>query len=86
MSHYRVFISKAGDFRESKKYEFIAEFANRELATRYVTYMFGKNRYRGKDIIIKEVDADDFNPQSGKVDGVVSSLGEELHVEDYKFS
>ena len=48
--------------------------------------MFGKNRYRGKDIIVKEVDADDFNPQSGKVDGVVSSLGEELDVEEYTFS
>ena len=86
MHHYRIFISKAGDFRESKKYEFIAEFANRELTQRYVTYMFGKNRYRGKDIIVKEVDADDFDPQSGKVDGVVSSLGEELDVEEYTFS
>ena len=85
MTHYRVFISRAGDFRDSNKYEFVAEFANIELAKKYVTYMFGKSRYGGKDIIIKAVNADGFDPQYGKVDGVVSSLGEELKVDDYEF-
>ena len=50
-----------------------------------MTYMFGKSRYGGKDIIIKAVNVDGYDPQYGKVDGVVSSLGEELNVDDYEF-
>ncbi len=48
--------------------------------------MFGKKRYSGKDIIIKMVDANHFDTKDGRVDGVISSIGEELHVEEYEFS
>ena len=47
--------------------------------------MVGKKRYGGKDIIIKVVDSDGFSAKDGRVDGVISSLGEELHVEEYDF-
>ena len=83
--HYRIFVSVAGGFTDSSKYEFVAEFADQKVASFYVQYMFGKERYQGKDIIIKEVDVDGFDPKDGRVDGVVTSLGEELSVEEYDF-
>ena len=86
MTHFRIFISEAGGFRDSSKYEFVAEFASQKIASNYIRYMFGKKRYGGKDIIIKAVDADSFDPKDGRVDGVISSIGEELHVEEYEFS
>ena len=52
MKHYRIFVSEAGGFRDSTKYEYVAEFAAKKAAANYVQYMFGKKRYGGKDIII----------------------------------
>lgn len=85
MQHYRVFIAEAGGFRDSSKYEFVAEFADKKATVNYVRYMGGKKRYGGKDIIIKVVGADKFSSKDGRVDGVISALGEELHVEEYDF-
>lgn len=85
MHHYRIFISEAGGFRNSSKYEFVAEFSAKKTTANYVKYMGGNIRYRGKDIIIKEIDADGCCAKDGRVDGVISALGEELHVEEYDF-
>lgn len=85
MKHYRIFVSEAGRFRDSSKYVFIAEFPTKNDAANYVKYMGGKKRYGGKDMIIKEVDADCFSANDGRVDGVISAIGEELHVEEYDF-
>ena len=85
MTHFRIFVSEAGAFRDSSKYEFVAEFANQKMAANYVQYMHGKKRYGGKDIIIKAVDSDSFDAKTGYVDGVISAIGEELHVEEYDF-
>ena len=85
MQHYRIFISEAGGFRDSSKYEFVAEFPTQKAAINYVRYMGGKKRYGGKDIIIKVIDLDGFSAKDGRVDGVISSLGEELHVEKCDF-
>ena len=85
MQHYRVFITEAGGFRDSSKYEFVTEFASKKATINYVQYMGGKKRYGGKDIIIKVVEAEGFSAKDGRVDGVISALGEELHVEEYDF-
>ena len=85
MKHYRIFVSEAGGFRDSTKYEYVAEFAAKKAAANYVQYMFGKKRYGGKDIIIKVVDSSTFDPKDGRVDGVITAIGEELHVEEYEF-
>lgn len=85
MHHYRIFISEAGGFRNSANYEFVAEFSDKKMTANYVQYMGGKKRYGGKDIIIKEVDADGFSAKDGHVDGLISAIGEELHVEEFEF-
>ena len=45
--------------------------------------MFGK--YKGKDIIIKAVDSNGIDPKDGRVDGVITSIGESLNVEEYEY-
>lgn len=85
MLHYRIFISELGGFRNSSNYEFVAEFSDQKMATNYMQYMFGKKRYRGKDIIIKEIDVNEFSTKDGCVACVLSSLGEYLPVGEYEF-
>ena len=85
MTHYRIFTSASGDFRDSSKYTFVAEFADKGITMNYVKYMTGKRAYQGRDIIIKTVDAGEFDPKEGKVDGVLSAIGESLPVEEYEF-
>ena len=87
MTIYRIFVADMGGFRESKNYEFVAEFADQKIAVQYYTYMRGKKRYRNKDIIIKEVaDSVAVNASDGVVRGVISVLGEYLPVDEYEFS
>lgn len=86
MAQYRrIFITAVGGFRDSTKYEFVAEFADQEATTSYIRYMRGKQKFAGKDIIVKVIDGDGVNPNEGWVDGVITSLGEELRVEEFDF-
>lgn len=85
MNCYRIFISEAGGFRDSSKYEYIAEFANPKAASNYVQYMYCKKDYKGKDIIIKAVDVNGVDPKDGRVDGVITSIGESLNVDEFEF-
>ena len=83
MMHYRIFLSVPGEFRDPSKYEFIAEFADQNAASHYVQYMGGEKRFSGKDIIIKAVDVETYDPADGHIDGVINVIGEVLHVEEY---
>ena len=83
MVHYRVFVSAPGEFRDPTKYEFIAEFADQKEASHYVQYIGRKKRFSGKDIIIKAVDVETYDPADGHIDGVISAIGEVLNVEEY---
>ena len=83
MMHYRIFLSVPGEFRDPSKYEFIAEFADQKAASHYVQYMGGKKRFLGKDIIIKAVGVDTYDPADGHVEAVISAIGEVLNVEEY---
>ena len=85
MTIYRIFISNMGEFSNHKKYEFVADFANQNVAAQYVTYMRGKKRYANKDIIIKAVPVDAIDASTGTIDGVVTVLGEALPVDEYEF-
>lgn len=80
MTHYRIFMADAGGFRDPSKYEFIAEFADQKITSSYVQYMGGQKRYLGKDIIIKVVDIKGYDTADGKIDGVITALGEVLNV------
>lgn len=82
---YRVFVAKMGGFRDSSKYEFVAEFVEQKAVVDYVRYIFGKDGYKGKDIIIKKIDSPSIDPRDGKVDGVISAIGEELPIHEYDF-
>ena len=82
---YRIFVAEMGGFRDSSKYEYVAEFADRKNAANYVQYMFGKKRYSGKDIIIKKIDSATIDSREGTVDGVISAIGEELPIAEYDF-
>ena len=87
MTTYRIFVADMGEFRESKNYEFVAEFADQKIAVQYYAYMRRKKRYQMKDIIIKEVtDAVAVNAADGVVRGVISVIGEYLPVDEYEFS
>ena len=87
MTTYRIFVCDMGGFKESKNYEFVAEFADQKIAVQYWTYMRGKKRYEKKDIIIKEVtNAIAVNASDGVVRGVISVIGEYLPVDEYEFS
>ena len=87
MKAYRIFVADMGEFRESKNYEFVAEFADQKIAVQYWTYMRKKKRYQKKDIIIKEVtDVIAVNAADGVVRGVISVIGEYLPVDEYEFS
>lgn len=86
MTTYRIFVANMGGFRDSRNYEFVAEFADQKIAVQYYTYMRGKKRYAKKDIIIKEVtDAIAVNASDGVVRGVISVIGEYLPVDEYEF-
>ena len=87
--HYRIYVAPTGGFRDSANYEFIAEFEQQKLAQHYVSYMGGKKRYSGKDIIVREVTVKRTGVGEqvtfGKVVGLIASTGEELSVEEYEF-
>jgi len=85
MTLYRVFVSDMGGFRDSSKYRFIAEFAEKTMAANYVSYMRGKKRYEKQDIIIKEVSSCEIDSKTGMVAGVITVMGESLPVEEYEF-
>ncbi len=85
MNCYRIFISESGGFRDSSKYKYIAEFANPKAASNYVQYMYCKKDYKGKDIIIMAVDVNGVDPKDGRVDGVITSIGESLNVDEFEF-
>ncbi|MBR1780114.1 MAG: hypothetical protein IJ751_01765 [Oscillospiraceae bacterium] len=85
MTLYRVFVAAAGDFRDSSKYRFIADFADQKTASDYVSFMRGKKRYQKQDIIVKAVPYDGIDSTSGIVEGVISVLGESLPVDEYEF-
>ena len=82
---YRIFISNMGDFRDSSKYEFVAEFPEFKMTQNYISYMSKKKRYQGKDIIVKILSDREIDPKEGRVDGVVSAIGENLPVDEYEF-
>ena len=86
MTLYRIFITDAGGFRNSSLYEYVADFGDQKLATNYVRYMGSKKRYSGKDIIIKAVDLDTIDSKAGRVDGVITALGEALSIDEIEFS
>lgn len=83
--NYRIFVADMGNFRDSSKYEFIAEFSNQKAAASYVQYIVGKKRYAGKDIIIRSVENASIDPSEGVVDGVISAMGEGLQISEYTF-
>ena len=86
MKTYRIFVCDMGKFRDSANYEFVAEFADGEVASQYCMYMRGKRRYTGKDILIKEVsDNQTIRASAGVVSRVISVLGEYIPVEECEF-
>ena len=88
-THHRIYTAKMGGFRDSSNYEFIAEFESEKLASNYVHYMRGKKRYSDKDIIVQEVfvKKTPFGEEAnkGKVEAVLTVLGESLFVEEFEF-
>jgi hypothetical protein len=86
--HYRIFVADMGKFRDSRYYEFVAEFADQDLASYYCSYLRKKKRrFAKKDIIIKEIpDAVPCDAAEGTVGCVISVMGECLPVEEYEFT
>ena len=86
----RIFICDAGKFRETKGYQFIADFADDKTAGSYVQYMRGKKRYADKDIIVREITVKKTNSgeetELGKILEVIAVTGESLPVGEYTFS
>ncbi len=74
-----------GDFKDSSKYKFVADFADQKIAAKYVKYMRGKKRYEKQDIIVKEVPTGTIDSAEGNVVAVISVMGESLPVEEYEF-
>ena len=83
-THIRLYICDMGKFQDSSAYEFIAEFADVDVANNYILYMRKKRRYAKKDIIVKEYSCTE-NTAEGKVAAVITVLGENLPVEEYEF-
>ncbi|MBO5976480.1 MAG: hypothetical protein J6P94_04825 [Oscillospiraceae bacterium] len=86
MDIYRIFVSNMGEFRNHKKYEFVADFGDVRMASQYVTYMRGRKHFANKDIIIKVVPIGAIDTSLGVVDGVVTVMGESLPVEECDFT
>ena len=88
---YRIYTAPMGEFADSSKYEFVADFANNKQASYYVTYMRGKKRYSDKDIIVREVTMrkkrinNNEDILLGKIVGVITVTGESLPVDEYEF-
>ena len=82
---YRIFVSNIGEFRDSKNYEFIAEFAELDLTNQYIKWMRGKKRFQEKDIIVRECPENVIDPAEGEVEAVVTVLGECLSVDEIEF-
>ena len=55
MTVYRIFVADIGEYKNSTKYRFIADFSDAKTASDYVGFMRGKKRYAKQDIIVKEV-------------------------------
>ena len=86
MTTYRIFVCEMGKFCDSGNYEFVAEFADSKVASKYCMYMRGKKRYEGKDILLKEVSNNQtIHAASGVVRMVISVLGEYIPVEECDF-
>ena len=79
----------AGKFRETKGYQFIADFADDKITGSYVQYMRGKKRYSDKDIIVREITVKKTNSgeetELGKILEVITVTGESLSVGEYTF-
>ena len=86
MNIYRIFISGMGEFRDHEKYEFVADFIDKKVATQYVAYMRGRKRYANKDIVVKVVPIGAIDTSIGVVDGVVTVMGECLPIDEYEFT
>jgi len=86
MTVHRIFVADMGDFEDSAKYSFVADFAEEKIAAKYVHYMRGKKRYAKQDIIVKEVPIGSIDNADGTVVAVISVLGESLPVEEYDFN
>lgn len=78
----RIYIADMGEFRDPSKYEFIAEFADENLASNYVYYMRGKKRWRKKDIIVREEKVS-IETEFVKTLAVISVLGESLELSEW---
>lgn len=85
MNVQRIFVADMGDFKDSSKYKFVADFADQKIAAKYVKYMRGKKRYEKQDIIVKEVPTGTIDSAEGNVVAVISVMGESLPVEEYEF-
>ena len=83
-THIRIYLADMGKFQNSADYEFIAEFADVDVANNYILYLRKKRRYARKDIIVKEYSCAE-NAAEGKVAAVITVLGENLPVEEYEF-
>ena len=83
--HYRVYVADMGKFREPEKYEFIAEFASEKFAGYYMKYLRGKERFREKDIIIREVRAPKPDTKGEKSVVACAVTGEYLLPEEWNF-
>lgn len=85
MTVQRIFVAEMGDFRDSAKYRFVADFADQKTAAKYVSYMRGKKHYAKQDIIVKEVPVGAIDNADGAVVAVISVLGESLPVDEIDF-
>ena len=85
MTVQRIFVADMGDYKDSSKYKFVADFADQKIAAKYVEYMRGKKRYEKQDIIVKEVPTGTIDSAEGNVVAVISVMGESLPVEEYEF-
>jgi hypothetical protein len=85
MTVYRIFVADIGEYKNSTKYRFIADFSDAKTASDYVGFMRGKKRYAKQDIIVKEVTVTEIDTAAGAVVGVISVLGESLPIEEIDF-
>jgi hypothetical protein len=85
MTVYRIFVADIGEYKNSMKYRFIADFSDAKTASDYVGFMRGKKRYAKQDIIVKEVTVTEIDTAAGAVVGVISVLGETLPIEEINF-
>lgn len=82
---YRLFIADGAEFCDSAKYEFVADFAEKQRAWEYAKYMIGRERYAGKSIIMKTVSASDVKAADGSVECVLLASGEMPFLDEYTF-